>query len=205
MLVKGFNSANVKRIYLGQPALIDGKLPENMLSKPCLRTATAYADGLTDGEVAEAMRTDGKTIRERMLVVRRELGVVALPQLAGFFPMEPGYGAIGDKKLSDLQKVPCALSILEALSVGKYHWQLAAEKDITQQAAKNYEGETGRVWDDIEGGLMATRVANALRSHLLEAAGVGPEDIDLNGAAMYTLSNLALLEPHMQVPASVEM
>lgn len=194
----GFSPANISRIYHGLPALSVGRTPEEALTAKQYAVAEAAADGLTYIEVAETLEMRRGVVRTNLQAVHDKLGLRDSTQLAGFFPMEADYGAIGDKKLGDLTELPSALNILEAIAVGKRNSQVAKAVGASTRTVREQVDRINQVWEDIEGPLMTVRVANAIRARYVQAIEDQPGSIEPRHIPMLTLPALAKLEPRIE-------
>lgn len=188
-LTEGFTPDNVWRIYHGRKALINGWDAQGVLPRRVFEATTYFADGLAPDEVAEAMQLPDADMNGYLHEARKRLGITTDYQLAGFFPMSPDYGAVQEKKLGDFTGDPQTLRVLELMSVGKP----VAESDL-QPHMEVVEG----VWSDIEGGIMAVRVANALRGRYIQAIEAQPGAIPEEGITRLSLPVLAVLEPRIE-------
>lgn len=183
----GFGDDNIWRIYHGRQALIAGWDAQGVLPRRVFEAASYFADGLTAEETAEMMKTKPDETAECLRQAHDGLGIVATHQLAGFFPMDPEYGAVGDKKLGDLLESPETLGVLETMSVGR----------PVVEAESHIEVVEG-IWTDIEGDVMAVRVANAIRGRYVQALRANPTTLKDEQVRDLTLPVLARLEPRIE-------
>lgn len=202
-LVDGFSPENVGRIYHGQPALVDGELPVDVLEAEEFKALSLLADGMTHKAVADALdETSIGKVRDSLQEGRHRLGIRDMFQVAGYFPLDPGSEEVGAKKLSSLERIPAALDILEAISVGKRNKQVAEAASLSGPTARDRLLGIEKVWK--EDGLMATRVANAIRARYVEALEARGGDILPPYALVLTLPTLAKLEAGIlkEIPAA---
>jgi DNA-binding CsgD family transcriptional regulator len=203
-LAEGFDIANIPRIYHGEPALIGGKTPAELLGGRQFKAIACVADGLTRVEVAEILERPTGEVEDDIRSARDRLGILDTFQLAGYFPLDQEHGAIGEKKLADPEEVPGALDILEAISVGKRNKQVAARAGMSTRTLRERLSDIEEVWEDVEGGLMLARVASAVRARYVNAIESKPGTIGAKHVPLLTLPRLAKLEPriHSQFPGT---
>lgn len=203
-LAEGFSPENVIRIYHGEPALLGRDVPANLLEEREFEAIACLADGLTQREVAEVLGKPGELVERSIQRDRNRLGILDSLQLAGYFPLDPDHGAVGDKKLADLEAVPHGLDILEAISVGKRNKQIAAAAGINRSHIRKRLSDMEGVWEDVEGGLMLARVAGAIRTRYVRAVEASPGIIQPKHIPLFTLPRLARMEPriHREFPGT---
>jgi DNA-binding CsgD family transcriptional regulator len=161
--VKGFNPENVKRIYLGQPALVDGRPPTDVLSREQLDAVSLIADGLTYTEAAKELQIRQSTLSGRVNRAYGRLGISSSIQLAGFLPLDPDNPMLEDKKLQDLGLGD--LRAVEGLSKGMDTDGVATKLKTTRNSVVsrlNYAATSK--WPDCEVPTNVVRVANGLRA-----------------------------------------
>jgi hypothetical protein len=184
-LQEGFSPSNIERIYRGEPALVQGQLPIDVLSAGRWEAVSLIVDGLTEREITEEMGIDKREVRLHIAFGLQTLEVVSRSQLAGFFPFETEHPAVADKELANLPKGP--LETLQALSTGE-PYQAIYKAPSGLAHLKQY-------WPDASGSIAATQIANALRARSVQAVEAEVGALDDKYLKELTLPVVAALEP----------
>jgi hypothetical protein len=194
-LHQGFSRENVERIYHGKPALIDGQLPTEILQGERLQIMSLVAEGLKNREIGAVMEEmDVYDMRQHIAFGLNQLGIVSRSQLAGFFPFDPEHKAVRGKKLADLPTGVLGLTIVQDLSIGRPYSEIAAERYGSNPLGGALHYLT-KVWPDAKGGLLLTRVMNALRASCLQAIETRFGTLEGDYLHRLTLPFLVAVEP----------
>jgi len=189
-LSDGFSQENVERIYRGEPALVDGQLPVDVLSTERWEALSLNVGGLREGEIRQEMGVDKHDVRLSIALGLSDLGVVSRSQLAGFFPLDQEDPVLAGKNLADLPGGK-ARDMLQALTIGQPYQ--AASLEIGSPNL-NY---IRQVWSDIDarGAIALTQIANALRARSVQAIEARLGTIDGEYLREFTLPVVAAIEP----------
>jgi DNA-binding CsgD family transcriptional regulator len=198
-LHNGFSPENIDRIYHGQPALTDGQLPVQVLTKRQFQSISHYADGLPYQDITEKLGIAYETLGNHTHKGYKRLGIVKRSQLAGFFPLSPDSEAVGDNKLADLlEENPVVLDVLQAFSVGKQYAQIAAKYGVKERAIRDYVYSVNAIWPNTNDEVLATRIADALRACYVEVIETHPEAAEEINLPALTLPVLAQRESQLR-------
>lgn len=200
--VDGFEPANIERIYRGQPALIDGREPRDVLSPRQFEALGHVAEGMTYEETAEAMELALPTATEHIRRGYLKTGRPYKTALAAYFPISPDDDLLRDKRLSDLR--PSSLSIIEGLSTGLGYAMVAHKKSIETSSARTATYYAIQAWSEDKGLTKVIRVASALRAGYVRLMEASPFRIEPEYTTGLALTDLAEAEPDIREAYGLE-
>lgn len=197
-LHNGFSPGNVERIYRGEPALVDGQLPRDILGVDRWDTLSLIADGLNQREAQAVMGINIYDMRQYTAVGLSRLGIVSRSQLAGFFPMDAEHEAVRNKKLADLPTKAKSLAILQDLSIGRPYEEVATEFGKGGNGLGGHLAHINQFWPGIRGQVLLSRVANALRTRCVQAVESHFGTLESGYLHEFTLPVLSAIEPAIE-------
>jgi DNA-binding CsgD family transcriptional regulator len=197
--INGFSPENLERIYLGEPALVDGNPIEDRLSPKKYEVAQLAANGLTYEEIAGELGRSISTVRDHIGGIYKDLGVYSRINLAGFFPIEPDHPILQGKKLSQqsTRNGVRQLQTLEGLSAGKQYKVIAGELSIRESTTRTHIHMALNIWPECQKAVSLVRVANGIRANYARGFAENGNGISkLMGG--FALHNLVKFEPRIR-------